>query len=142
MEDLVQRYHFLACCVEELEAGTSLNRFVEKYAQKRSSGVLQLVQLWQVNAKRGTLIHFYRKKQPHYHDKMMLKLFERSAQGHQILSALKELLNSVHEEIHHQIDNYVTQLPYKLMIPLLLFQFPALMVLFIGPLLMELMKGL
>ena len=44
--------------------------------------------------------------------------------------------------IQSEIDQYVSDLPLRAMLPLLFFQFPAYLLLLLGPILLQFIKGL
>lgn len=68
-------------------------------------------------------------------------LIERGYQGQPILEPLMHLEEDVDTAARFDLDMHVATLPFKALVPLLLFQFPAFVVLLIGPLLRELSKS-
>jgi hypothetical protein len=64
----------------------------------------------------------------------------RGLRGEPILTALKEYQLELIAQIDFEIDRQSALLPIKALVPLLLFQFPALLILAFGPLLERLNK--
>ena len=70
------------------------------------------------------------------------ELIERGSQGQPILEALISLENEVDLAAGAELDLHISTLPFKVLMPLLLLQFPAFMLLLLGPLLRELSQQL
>ncbi len=68
-------------------------------------------------------------------------LIERGHQGQPILEPLNCLEEDVDSAARADLDMHVATLPFKALVPLLLFQFPAFVLLLIGPLLRELARS-
>ncbi len=74
--------------------------------------------------------------------KAFLELVEAGLKGEPILSPLKELEAELLKACHADIEKFVGGLPMRTMIPLMLIQFPAFLLLLLGPIVGELLKGL
>jgi hypothetical protein len=74
--------------------------------------------------------------------KILLEVLGQGLAGQSILSKLKELEQEIIQRCADELDEYVQLLPFKMLIPLLLFQFPAFLILLIGPLMAEFIKTL
>lgn len=72
----------------------------------------------------------------------LFEVFLRGLEGEPILNRLKELEAEMVQESHYEIEKKISDLPFITMIPLLLFQFPAFLILLFGPLLLKFMEGL
>ncbi|HMN67043.1 MAG TPA: hypothetical protein PKC28_00760 [Bdellovibrionales bacterium] len=65
-------------------------------------------------------------------------LIRRGCAGQPTLEALRALEDETEAAAAHQLDLHLAALPFKVLIPLLLFQFPAYLLLLLVPLLREL----
>jgi hypothetical protein len=62
--------------------------------------------------------------------------------GEPILPRLKELESEIKSECEEELDKYVVKMSFQAMIPLLLLQLPAFLLLLFGPILNSFTKGL
>lgn len=72
----------------------------------------------------------------------LLDTLKYGLEGNAILSRLRDLESEIIEKCNDEIEQHIQLLPFRLLIPLLLFQFPAFLILLIGPLVSELVKNL
>ena len=69
-------------------------------------------------------------------------LIERGVAGEPILNALHALEDEVNRCATAELDLHLVTLPFKMLIPLLIFQFPAHLLLLLGPTLDDLARSL
>lgn len=69
-------------------------------------------------------------------------LIERGTAGQPVLEALRALEEEVTTNARAELDEFILTLPFRSLIPLLAFQFPAFLVLLLGPLLRDLQHHL
>ena len=69
-------------------------------------------------------------------------LVDRGLAGEPISSALLALHDEVARAARAELELHVATLPFKMLIPLLLFQFPAHLLLLLGPMLRDLTRSL
>lgn len=74
--------------------------------------------------------------------KAFLHLIERGCEGQPTLEHLQALEAEIESAAQLELEKHVSELPFKVLIPLLFFQFPAYLVLLLGPLLRELSRQL
>lgn len=72
----------------------------------------------------------------------LFRLLERGLRGEPIAGPLKDLEREVLEACRADMERHLALLPFKLMFPLLLLIFPALLILLFGPLLAAFSAGL
>jgi hypothetical protein len=72
----------------------------------------------------------------------LTELIVRGTAGQPVLEMLKTLTAEIERVAEDCLESHVQTLPFKQLIPLLIFQFPAFLVLLVGPLLRELQTGL
>jgi hypothetical protein len=68
----------------------------------------------------------------------LFQIFARGWDGEPILEPLSELESELHQAADEELDGFIATLPFRAMMPLLLLQFPAYLLLLIGPMLLEL----
>lgn len=69
-------------------------------------------------------------------------LIVRGLNGQPVLEALQGLEVEVERMASHQLETHIAELPFKVMIPMLLFMFPAYLLVLIGPMMRELTRVL
>ena len=72
------------------------------------------------------------------YQKAFLQLIERGCEGQPTLEPLAALESEIESAAALELDRHISELPFKLLIPLLFFQFPAYLLLLLGPLLRDL----
>jgi len=132
----------LELCVElrlALENGQSVFRAIKTILQNgRNEMCVDLSRL---------LAHTEREvtSQDRNHDmlyrKALLEIIEGGLRGEPVLTQLKELETELFKICQSDIDRFVSTLPMKAMIPLMLVQFPAFLLVMLGPIVNELIKG-
>jgi hypothetical protein len=68
----------------------------------------------------------------------LLELIERGCNGQPTLEQLATLEEEMETAAQAELDAHLGTLPFKVLVPLLLFQFPAYLLLLLGPILREL----
>ncbi len=76
------------------------------------------------------------------HQQALLELVTRSAGGQPILEPLRELTCDIEMISIAELELHVSTLPFKLLIPLLFFYFPAFLILLLGPLIRDMQTQL
>ncbi len=71
----------------------------------------------------------------------LVEVFRRGLLGYPVHSALKSLSLEVRRASHGEAQEYLAKLPFKAMLPLFMFQMPAFLLVILGPLFNELLKG-
>lgn len=75
---------------------------------------------------------------PTHLQQAFLHLIERGLAGQPVLEALTALENEVDSAAQNELELFLAALPFKVLLPMLAFQFPAYMILLLGPMLREL----
>lgn len=119
-----------------ISAGKSMKESMQNYLERHQDPLAeQLRPLWILRQKGGradptTLnTHFQR---------AFWDLVERGCEGQPTLEALIALESEVDAAAALELEEHLATLPFKVLLPLLLFQFPAYLILLLGPLLREL----
>ncbi len=137
MEYLAPPYDFVLDLIYELESGGTVRSAVKKHTNITSGNFCLLLKQWlRKQELGGAVIKDPTIKSPY--QKAIWDLMEMSLQGVSVLSPLYQLESELRFACEEQLEQHLATLPYKLMIPLLFFQFPALLILMMGPLLAQL----
>jgi hypothetical protein len=138
MDNLAAPYTFLIHLRQSLEGGESLHTFLKKYlhSSKQDEFALSLEKWWvsQRNEHRpvdklDVKLNVYRRA--------LFELLSMSMKGASIIEPLKALELEFETLCLHDLDRHLDKLPFKLMIPMLFLQFPAVLLLLLGPLLLQ-----
>lgn len=77
---------------------------------------------------------------PTHLQKAFLNLLERGLSGQPTLEHLSALESEVEDAAESELELFLAALPFKVLLPLLIFQFPAYLILLLGPLLRDLTR--
>lgn len=137
MEHLAPPYQFTLDLLYELESGGTARAAVKKYTSINQNEFCEMLKHWLRLQEFGQLLA----KEPEFkssYQKAIWDLLMLSQQGVSLVIPVKELEKELRFVCEEQLEQHLATLPYKLMIPLLFLQFPALMLLLLGPLLAQL----
>lgn len=105
--------------------------FIEKNDGEFSKSVSQWYSLLQQGHSTQDLLHAL----PSLHRRVLLQILERGLKGESIYPIICQLENEIVEACQEEIEGKLARLPILLLIPLLMMQFPAILMLLFGPLL-------
>jgi hypothetical protein len=135
MEHIAPPLQLILHVKRAIETNSSVRSGVIKYIQHSRTDFAKDVSKWISLRDQGLdgqgLIHAQRSQ----HRRCLLELLERGLQGEAIYSYLIQLELETIEACEDEISRKVTKLPFILLVPLLLMQFPAFLMLLFGPLL-------
>lgn len=135
MENIAAPLLLILFIRRQLERGQSVRSGLEIFiAQSQSDWTLE-VQMWLMRRDQGNLNpesfqHLTPQRQ------ILLNVIDRGLEGQSVLALLNQLQEEFVEQCESQIQRHIQSLPFKLMIPLFVFIFPAFLILLIGPLLL------
>ena len=123
-------------------AGKSMREAFQSYIERNQDPLVStLRQLWILKNHQGrspitppTLKTYYQRT--------FWDLIERGSNGQPTVEALNALESEVESAAEAELNEHLSALPFKVLLPLLLFQFPAYLLLLLGPLLRELQRPL
>lgn len=75
-----------------------------------------------------------------HYQRAFLNLVERGCAGQPTLEHLRALEDEISKAADAELELHLATLPFKVLIPLLVFQFPAFLILLLGPVLRELTR--
>ncbi len=139
MENLAPPLQLLYHVRRQIERGMSLKGGILNYLRSVDDEFSHQVACWLSAIEKKESSHLILNQVHSVYRKELLRLLERGLAGASILHILKSLEEEILSACDNEIQNKITDLPYLAMIPLLLFQFPAFLLLLLGPLLMQLL---
>ncbi|WII72732.1 hypothetical protein QJS83_02465 [Bdellovibrio sp. 22V] len=135
MEGLAPPLELLLSIKRSIEKGQSVKQGVLSYVKKNRGEFPAQVTQWLALLQQGQDPRECVQGISSLHRRTLLQILERGLRGESIYNVLLRLEEELIESCHEEITNKIAQLPFLLLIPLLLFQFPAFLMLLFGPLL-------
>ena len=124
-----------------IENGQSLSQAVKSYIQSALEDPFSKeLGLWLFAEETGGI--FNTKNLKSVYRKHLMDILKRGLKGEPVLEILEEYEKDLVEICKEDLDRHLQKLPFIALIPLLLFEFPALLILLIGPLLLNLLSAL
>lgn len=125
----------------QLESGYSIREGLRSYLQSKDSDPFIIsVNDWFFNMENQKDVSFWTESQGSIFERMLFQLMTRGLQGEGVSQFLNDLELEVHLSIQQQIDQHIAVLPLKMLFPLLGLIFPALLILIMGPILLQFLK--
>ncbi len=125
-----------------IESGQSVMRVIKKFQMHGRDEMSCDLAMVLAAFERGETVKLRPETNNLLYRRALLELIEAGLRGEPILNQLKELETEILKACHSDIDKYVAALPMRTMIPLMLIQFPAFLLLLLGPIVSELIRGL
>lgn len=135
----------LKCLLEvklDLLNGESLKSSLLRYIKNHSDEFSFLVQIWMFHYEQGKSFQAHMEKVKSPYRRILIEVFELGIEGQPILKRLEELKLEMMEACQSEIDLYLSRLPFLSLFPLFFFQFPAFLLLMLGPVILELVQSL
>lgn len=133
MAHLVPSISFVSTIKTNIAQGMSVSSALESSIQREDSDFAKQMLFWKATRERGKV---YRPFKSHF-QQSFLEIINSGLDGAPIYEHLCLLEAQMIQEFERQWKLYLESLPFKLSIPLLLFFFPAYIVLLFGPLIMQ-----
>jgi pilus assembly protein TadC len=137
METLAPPLRLLQTVRYVMEGGESLRQGLHEYLKSPPDDFTITVKAWLQLLERGCLTAELLQKISSPARRHLLTLLERGLRGEPVLAALEALDDEIQEQSLAEIESFLGTLPFRMLLPLLFFLFPAFLVLLIGPLLMR-----
>lgn len=141
MENLAPSLKFILVVRYGLESGCSLNLALKSYLLSTCDQFSDFLVKWIHQHERGE------RMDPNSHLKsatqiVLVQLLEKGLSGVPIYSQLLEIENEVISKCRSEMAEFTYKLSLRLLLPLLLLQFPSLLILFLGFLSSQITRGL
>lgn len=135
MESIAPPLALLMCVKRSIEKGYSVKMGVLQYIKVFDDEFAVVVTRWLGLLQQGQEPHVVLRAVSSIHRRTLLHVLERGLRGEAIHTVLLQLEGEMIEACHDEITNKIAKLPFIMLVPLLLFQFPAFLLLLFGPLL-------
>ena len=142
MESLAPPLKLLICVRRCIERGQSVRQGIFLYLKAPDSHFFADVNHWISLLQQGKDTRICLANISSAHRRVLLQTLERGLRGESIQAAINSLEEELVGACQQEIDQKVAQLPFLMLIPLLLFQFPAFLMLLFGPLLKNFLHSL
>ena len=135
MESVAPPLELVMALKSSLESGDSLRVGLVQYLRRSKSLFAEDVARWLVTFDRGGDIEGILSEIQSPYRRAILRICGQGLRGQSVLPSLKEIEEELKDATERELQSFISMLPIKLLLPLLLFQFPAYMILLLGPLL-------
>lgn len=135
MEGVAPPLELLLAVKRTLEKGQPAKHGVHLYLKRYEGEFPAQVAQWLALLQQGKETQVLISGLSSQHRQVLLQLLERGMRGEAIYNILLNLEEEILEACHEELTNKLARLPFILLVPLLLFQFPAFLLLLFGPLL-------
>jgi hypothetical protein len=142
MEGVAPPLSLLLCVKRGLEKGQPAKVGILLYLKRHQGEFPEQVSRWLALLQQGKDTHGLIKEISSPHRQVILQLLERGLRGEAIYNVLLTLEEEVIEACQEEMSTKLAKLPFILLVPLLLFQFPAFLLLLFGPLLQNFFHSL
>lgn len=143
MESVAPPLKLLLSVKRAIEKGISIKEGINNYISlNQNQEFAKIVTLWFLNIERAVGNQDLLKQIHSPYRRSLLQILERGLNKESIYSTLLNLEQEIIEACDSEIQEKLTKLPYLLMIPVLLFQFPALLMLIFGPLVQNFIESM
>ena len=142
MEGVAPPLALLSCVKRSIEKGQSVKQGVLLYIKKGEGEFPSMVMRWMALLQQGQDTRACIETLSSPHRRALLQVLERGLRGESIHGVLISLEEEMIEACKEEITNKLARLPFIMLIPLLLFQFPAFLMLLFGPLLQNFFHSL
>ncbi|MNJ91162.1 hypothetical protein D3C87_88080 [compost metagenome] len=142
MEGVAPPLALLLAVKRALEKGQSVRQGLNFYLKRHHDDFSDVVLRWFGLLQQGQSARKLLLGVKSVHRQVLLELLERGLAGESIYQALLQLESEIIEACQDELNTKLARLPFILLIPLLLFQFPSFLLLLFGPLLQNFFHSL
>lgn len=134
MENLNETLKCLLAIRLDIECGESIRTALLKYCKVQSSTYSKLLREWLFCLEQKKDVSDLLQQVDDY-ERAFFEILEMGLTGYGVYERIITFEVELIEKCKYEIEKEIDQLPYKLMLPLFLLQFPAYLILILGPLL-------
>lgn len=142
VEGIAPPLELLICVKRSIEKGQSVKQGVLLYVKRGQGDFVLIVTRWLGLLQQGHDTRECIQGIASLYRRTLLQILERGLRGESIHAVLLRLEEEIIEACNDELANKISQLPFLMLIPLLLFQFPAFLMLLFGPLLQNFFHSL
>jgi hypothetical protein len=140
MEGIAPPLKLLLALRNGIEKGESVRMALQKYLAYEDDELSRLVATWVSRRDQGVSTQGLLLKTPSPFRQAVLMMMDRGLNGEGIYQHVIQLEEEVIEASANELATFLSVLPMKMLIPLLLLQFPAFLILLFGPLLAQFLQ--
>lgn len=142
MEGLSPCLNLLLRCRRAIEQGRPLSLAVKNFIQNENDEFSLQVSKWMALFEQGQKTDLILSQLNSPYRRQLLEVLERGLKREPVGHILVLMEIEIQEACEEEIQKKLTDLPYQVMIPLLFFQFPAFLLLLLGPFLLQLIENM
>ncbi len=142
MENMTPSLRLIQSVRYAMESGESVRSGLRMYLQLPVDSLGESVRTWLQLFERGCGTEAYLSTISNPTRRHLLMLLEKGLRGEPILASLTAFSDEVQEESWAEMELFLAKLPFRLLLPLVFFIFPAFLLLLLGPLLLRVVAGL
>ena len=142
MENVAPPLVLISYIKKVIESGKSPREGIILYLSEENDEFSENVRKWFVDREQGKNSLQISNLKISSHRRSLLQLLQRGLDKESIYQQLLLLENETMEACYQEINEKMTKLPYLMMVPVLFFQFPALILLILGPLIQNFVESL
>lgn len=143
MEDLAPAFQCVLRMKSALMSQVSLRNELRAYFDDQENEFSTRLQKWFQLYERSAPIEMQMvlfKGQSEY-QKAFVQLLTQGLAGGSILEPITRLEEEIRQVSQIELDEFIAQLPFRLMIPLIVFILPALLIMVLGPITLQLLEA-
>lgn len=137
MDNLATPYVFVEHLRYGLESGESLMVIIKRFVRNDMSEFSFTMNRWIVFSQQEQYIPGGFQKNLQIYRRSIFDLLDLAKSGASIVEPLKSMEKELISICENDLQRHLDKLPFQLMIPMLFLQFPAILILIIGPLLIQ-----
>lgn len=134
-------HEFIDNLIAAIKGGEAIRSHIKRTIGDNSSPFCEILQEWFKEFESSKNLNLIYDKLHYPENINLLMLLEYGMEGHPILQSLEKLKDEALMLEQSRMEHQLQALPYKMLVPLFIFFFPALMWSFLGPFLKELKNG-
>ncbi len=142
MESMNPALLLLLIVKRHLERGQSTKIGITEYLRSEETLFRDEVSRWFNLWQQGLSTESVLQNQSSIYRNILLQTLERGLKGEPIYGFLGELETEIIKACEHSLSQSLGRLPFILLVPLLLFQLPAFMILLFGPILSRFLEAM
>ena len=142
MESMNPALFLLLTVKRHLERGESAKIGITEFLRTEETPFRDEVATWFNLWQQGLPTETILQKQVSVYRNILLQTLERGLKGEPIYNFLVELESEIIKACEHSFSQSLGRLPFILLVPLLLFQLPAFMILLFGPILSRFLEAM
>jgi hypothetical protein len=140
MEGLADTHKLVIAVIQGAERGSSIPTIIKEVSKDLNTQTMKELMLLLAEYEKNGSYAKFRQKTLSVHRDILYQTILSALRGEPVHKKLIELEKEISAACDENIEQFIASLPVKSMLPVLLFQFPAFLLLVLGPLLAQFLK--